>query len=422
MAELGHGVLCVDIDAGRIEALRTGRVPFFEPGLEELVQCHLESGNLLFGGTVAEAVEWAKVVFICAGTPSNQDGSADISSVEAVVREIAEHAHGYCLVVEKSTVPVTTGQSIQLILNQHKHRDAQFDVASVPEFLREGSAIQDVLEPDRMVIGASSQRAVDILKRIFELVPGPVITTDVNTAEIIKHACNGFLATKISYINAISAICEKTGADVTIVSKAMGLDHRIGSEFLEAGIGFGGSCFPKDVAAFIQLARGVGFDFDLLRAVERINQGQQNNLVSSIRQALGTFENKCIAVLGLAFKPNTDDIRESPAISIVDKLLEEGAQVRATDPKAIANAREIFRDRVHWSISPYDVATGADALVLLTEWDEYRVLDWTRIHGLLRVPLTVDGRNAWNPTAVTEAGLAYVGVGRPSASKPGKVT
>ena len=411
LAELGDDVLCVDIDKEKIAGLRRGSMPFFEPGLEQLVESH-GGRNLRFGTTVSEATAWGEIIFICAGTPSSSDGSADVSAVEAIVRDIASTAHGYCLVVEKSTVPVRTGEAIKEQLKRLGNGDADFDVASVPEFLREGTAVHDTMHPDRIVIGADSDRAVERLRRLFAPILAPVVITDIATAEVIKHASNCFLATKISYINAIAQICDLAGADVTVVAQAMGLDHRIGEAFLDAGIGYGGSCFPKDVTAFTRVAEDLGYRFELLRAVQEINQSQRRSLVEKLRERLGGLSEKRVAVLGLAFKPDTDDVRESPAIDVVRQLLAEGASVSAYDPAGMMNAREALPESISYASDPYTVAKDADALVLLTEWAEFRSLSWSRIAALLRGTVVADGRNVWDPGAVRAAGLQYVGIGR----------
>jgi UDPglucose 6-dehydrogenase len=412
LAELGNSILCVDIDGKKIDDLKAGVMPFFEPALDAMVLHHSSHGNLRFGTTVAEAVNSADVIFICASTPPNADGSADISSIESVAREIADNAHGYCLVVEKSTVPVKTGERIKSTLEEYGHDDAEFDVASIPEFLREGTAVKDTLEPERIVIGATSQRAIEILTSLYEPITAPLVITDINTAEIIKHASNSFLAMKISYINAVATICERTGADVTTVAMAMGLDSRIGKQFLEAGVGYGGSCFPKDVAAFVHVAGSVGYDFEILRAVEKVNREQRQSVVPKLKARLGTLKGTRIAVLGLAFKPDTDDLRESPAVDIVWQLVEMGASVKAYDPKAMNAATTIFGERILFATDAYDAANGADALILLTQWSEFKSLDWTKMRQLLKGPLVIDGRNTWNPASINNAGLQYIGIGR----------
>ena len=412
LAELGNAVLCVDSDATKLENIQRGVMPFYEPGLEELVRLNTVAGRLRFGATVCDAVEWANVVFICAGTPSNEDGSADISSIEQIAQEIATEAKGYCLLVEKSTVPVRTGERLRATLDEHGNGHGDFDLASVPEFLREGSAINDTLHPDRIVIGTDSERAAGILKELFQPIEAPVLMTDINTAEVIKHASNSFLAMKISYINAVAAVCEQTGADVTTVARAVGMDHRIGREFLEAGVGYGGSCFPKDVAAFIQVAEGAGLDFGMLREVQRVNQDQPSRMVAKLRAVLGGLRGWHIAVLGLAFKPNTDDIREAPAMGIIELLLGEGATVKAYDPQAMRNAQTVLDERVAYGTDAYDAAGGADALMLITQWDEFKALDWPRMRKLLRTPTVVDGRNLWEPAKLRDAGFNYLGVGR----------
>jgi UDPglucose 6-dehydrogenase len=418
LAEVGHEVLCVDIDERKIADLKQGRVPFYEPGLEKLLQRHANH-SLHFATKIAEALTWSDTVFICVGTPQSADGSADLDALNTIVRDIARDAHGYHLVVEKSTVPVRTARSLSGILSSGSSTDAKFEVAAVPEFLREGSAIADTLHPDRIVIGVESKSAATQLTEIFQPMDCPIVITDLATAEIIKHASNSFLAMKISYINAVAAICESTGADVAIVAHAMGLDHRIGSEFLEAGIGYGGSCFPKDVAAFSSVARDAGLDFDLLEVVQQINAKQRIRIVDKIRESVDGLNGRKVAVLGLSFKPNTDDIQESPAVDIVRHLVAEGASVKAYDPQAMATARGELGDIVMYASDAYDAMEGANALVLLTDWEEFRSLDWARVSELLETPLVVDGRNLWDPSMVSAAGLTYLGVGRGMTGRQG---
>ncbi|MQF82910.1 UDP-glucose/GDP-mannose dehydrogenase family protein [SAR202 cluster bacterium AD-802-E10_MRT_200m] len=412
LAELDNAVLCVDIDEAKIADLQNGIVPYFEPYLEDLVTKNIASGNLQFGTTVAEATSWSEVVMICAGTPSNEDGSTDVSAIESIVEDIATHATGYCLIVEKSTVPVGMGIKIQQYLDGNGKNTTIFDVASAPEFLREGGAVQDTLNPSRIVVGASTDRAIEKLKALFVAIEAPWVITDINTAEMIKHASNSFLAMKISFINAVANICERVGADVTSVSHAMGLDTRIGQQFLEAGIGYGGPCFPKDVAAFIHIAKIAGYEFDLMKAVEQVNVTQRDIVIDKLEQGLGTVKGKILGILGLAFKPDTDDLRQSPSLEILDKLLELGAIIRAYDPKAGDAAKMIYGDRIIYSETVQQTAHGADALILLTKWDEFKELNWTEIRQVMKGSLVFDGRNFWNPDDIRKSDLTYIGIGR----------
>jgi len=401
----------MDIDVEKINGLRQGIIPFHEPGLQQLVHAH-NGQTLTFTTSMFDAVEWSDTILICVDTPPNQDGSADLRAIETIVRDIATQASSYRLVVSKSTVPVQTGQRIADTLKRHGKPGIEFDVASVPEFLREGNAVEDTMRPHRIVLGAETNRAIEQLRTLFQPFSAPVIVTDVTTAEMIKHASNSFLATKISYINAIANICEAVGADVTVVATAMGLDPRIGEHFLDAGVGYGGSCFPKDVSAFIHVAQDVGYDFDLLRSVQNINARQKHGVAVKLEQAIGQLRGKSIALLGLAFKADTDDIRESPAIAIGEDLLNRGALVRAYDPASMENARRVFGDRVQFGRDVYEAIEGADAMVAVTPWPEFDDLDWPTVHRLLKGSVVLDGRNIWNPAVVRAAGLTYLGVGR----------
>jgi UDPglucose 6-dehydrogenase len=401
----------MDIDTGKIEGLREGIIPFHEPGLQQLVHAH--SGHALtFSTDMSAAVEWSDTILICVDTPSNIDGSANLTSVETIVRDIAVQATSYRLVVSKSTVPVRTGERIAETLKRHGKPGVEFDVASVPEFLREGNAVEDTMHPHRIVLGAETSRAIEKLRTLFQPFSAPVIVTDVTTAEMIKHASNSFLATKISYINAIANICEAVDADVTVVATAMGLDPRIGEHFLDAGVGYGGSCFPKDVSAFIHVAQDVGYEFDLLRAVQSINTNQQIGVASKLQRAMGDIRGKTIALLGLAFKADTDDIRESPAIAIGEDLLSRGAVIRAYDPAAVENARRVFGNRVEFGRDVYETIAGADAIVAVTAWPEFDAIDWPTVRRVMKGSVVLDGRNIWNPAVVRATGLTYLGVGR----------
>ena len=414
LAELGHQVVCVDSDASKVSSYQKGKVPFYEPHLEDLVQANLRQGRIAFTRSIAEGVRHGEAIFVSVNTPALPDGSADLSSVERVCREIARYAEGYCIVVEKSTVPVATGEAIKRTLEGYGNGRCEFDVASVPEFLREGSAVHDFLHPDRIVLGVESPRAEQFLCRLFEPLDAPVLVTDLKSAELIKHASNSFLALKISYINALAEVCERAGADVGKVAEGMGLDKRIGSAFLGAGVGYGGACFPKDVAAFAAIARKLGYDFRLLEEVERINQGLRQRLVQRLQEALGALRDRRVGVLGLAFKPNTDDMRNAPAVEVITELLAGGAQVIAYDPRAQQEAQRVLPPGVQYAHDPYQVASDADALAILTDWEEFRALDWASLRGLMRRPLVVDGRNMFDPGAMAAQGFEYHSFGRPS--------
>jgi len=407
LAELGNRVVCVDIDREKIDSLRKGRVPFYEPGLEALLNTHLQEGRISLTASIAEGVKDAEVIFITVGTPPTPEGGADLSAIEAVSIEVARNLRDYKLIVEKSTVPVRTGEWMEKIVRENVEEGVDFDVASNPEFLREGSAVHDFMHPDRVVIGVNSERAASLLVQLYSPLNAPLLITDIASAELIKHASNAFLAMKISFINAIADICERAGADITKVAKGVGLDKRIGESFLEAGVGYGGSCFPKDVAAFIHIAEALGYDFQLLKEVRRINDQQRENILGKLFSLVGDLEGRTIGVLGLSYKPNTDDTRESPALKIVDRLLEEGARVKAYDPvvKGVDPRVEICSD-------PYEAAEGADALLLLTAWDEFKYLELRRIRFLMRRPLILDGRNVLEPHRLEAMGFTYRGMGR----------
>jgi UDPglucose 6-dehydrogenase len=411
LAKMGNETLCMDIDKERIRTLQQGKVPFYEPGLQELVTDDIRHKLISFTSDIREAVSKSEVIMICVGTPSNPDGSADLSMIEVVARDIAVHLTDYRLIVEKSTVPVMSGERIKRTIKMTNKNGVEFDIASVPEFLREGSAVQDFMHPDRVVIGVETPRAEEILRGIFAPFGGQLVVTDIRSAELIKHASNCFLAMKISYANALATICELTGADYAEVATGMGLDKRIGRAFLNAGIGYGGYCFPKDVAAFIQVAADVGYDFNLLKEVQNINQAQRIRFVNRLNESLWVLKGKTIAVLGLAFKGGTDDVRDSPAIGIIRMLLERGAHVRAYDPAAMENARAMLGE-VEYCTDSYECVRGADALAILTDWDEFRHLDMKRIKGLLAQPVVIDGRNLFDPEAMEALDIEYKGVGR----------
>jgi UDPglucose 6-dehydrogenase len=434
LAQIGHDVFCSESDLAKLKQLQEGVMPFFEPHLEKVIRVARESGRLRFGST-DEAIEWGRAIFICVGTPPLANGDADLSAIEAVARAIAKRASGYRLVIEKSTVPVQTGAQLRRHLAVHRTKGLQYDVASNPEFLREGSAVEDFLHPDRIVVGVDSEQAASLLREIYEPIiqqtfacpihpqcprraDAHFLVTDTNSAELIKHASNSFLAMKISFINMVANLCEVVGADVTKVAEGMGFDPRIGSAFLKPGIGFGGFCFPKDLQAFIRIAEKSGCDFSLLKEVEKINQNRIEIFVEKIRRELWVLRGKTLAVWGLAFKPNTDDVRFAPAIGLVKQLVEEGANVRAYDPEAMQRAKSLLPDVTYCS-DPYQAAEGAEAILVVTEWDEFRNVDWARLRTLVERPLILDGRNMFEPSEVNARGFQYVSVGRlPALSVP----
>jgi len=411
LADLGHSVVCVDKDADKIESLKRSEIPIYEADLEGLVREHLAGGNLAFTTDVAGAVRRSDFVFITVDTPSDAEGNADLSSVDDVARTIASAIDGYRVVVNKSTVPVGTTKRVQKIIEETMEEYHEFDVVSNPEFLREGTAVSDFMKPARIVIGGDSQKAVMRMSELYRGLNAPLLVTDPVSAEMIKYASNAFLATKVSYINAIANLCEAVGADVREVSLGMGYDERIGFEFLKAGPGFGGSCFPKDCRALLSIARAHGYDFDLLEGVIKVNLEQHERMVAKVTAALDGLEDASVAALGLAFKANTDDVRESPAVFIVRALAEAGVRVRAYDPEAGGNAA-LELEGVDFAGSPYEAVEGADVLVLLTEWDEFKWLDYARVLQLMRRPYIIDTRNCLDPSVLRKLGFTYEGVGR----------
>ncbi len=414
-AHLGHEVMVVEKIPQKVELLKAGKSPIYEPGLEELMQESLRAGRLSFTTDLKEGLEFSDVIFICVGTPQRPDGSADLSQVEEVARETAKLMTSYKLLIEKSTVPVNTHQLIKKTVQRYiKSPDIPYDVASNPEFLREGSAIEDFLKPDRIVVGVESERAKKIFEELYKDFNCPIIFTDPATAELIKHASNSFLAMKISFINMVADLCEKTGADIKLVADGMGYDKRIGRDFLNAGIGYGGSCFPKDVKAFIRIAQDYGLDFGLLREVDRINQERPVKFVEKVKRVLWSVKDKKLAVWGLAFKPNTDDIREAPSIKIVDMLLREGAKLSLYDPKAMENFKLLFPEgkSISYAKDLYSAVENAEALLILTEWEEFKKADLKRVKSLMALPIIVDGRNVYEPSEVRALGFEYYPVGR----------
>ncbi len=411
-ADLGNEVVCVDNQAEKIRALEAGQMPIYEPGLEEMVARNVADGRLAFTTDLTGAVRRSQIVFITVGTPAKVNGQTDLAAVEAVAQGIGQAMEKYTVIVNKSTVPVGTGDFVREVIEKHQRRPVPFDVVSNPEFLREGSAIEDTLRPDRIVIGAPNQQVAMTLLELYAPLERPMIITDVPSAEMIKYASNAFLATKISFINAIANICELAGADVRQVVKGMGLDARIGPAFLNPGLGYGGSCFPKDTESLVHTAATLGYDFRLLRAVIEINRERAVQFVTTSREALAPLADKVVAVLGLAFKPNTDDMREAKSLEVIGRLLELGARVRAYDPVAMPHARKLLPEAVTFCESPYEAADGADALALLTEWNEFKFMNLDRIRALLRRPVVFDGRNVWEPERMRRLGFEYYSIGR----------
>ncbi|HXP34455.1 MAG TPA: UDP-glucose/GDP-mannose dehydrogenase family protein [Chthoniobacterales bacterium] len=414
-ADVGHNVICIDNDEGKIKTLQAGRIPIYEPGLEEIVHRNVSAHRLHFSSSIREGVDKSQIIFIAVPTPPQANGDVDLSFIEKVSREIADVLTDYRVIVDKSTVPVKTGERVAETIKRYNRHGAKFDVVSNPEFLREGCAIHDLMHPDRIVIGAQSQHAVDLMKKVYEPFMAPVLVTGINSAELIKHAANSFLALKISYINAISAICDASGADVEKVADGIGMDRRIGRQFLNAGIGYGGSCFPKDVAAFIQISEQLGVPFHLLKEVQRINAGQKERFLKLIRDTLWVLREKKIAVWGLTFKPDTDDVRSSVAIELVDAMLREGAHVSVYDPKGMEKARELkaIAD-ARFATSALEAVDGAEALVIATEWSEFANVDLAAVKQRMTTPIIFDGRNLLNPETMGELGFHYHSIGRAS--------
>ena len=410
-AEVGHQVICVDNDAAKVKMLQAGGIPIYEPELEELVKKNVAAGRLHFTSSTAEGVRNSDVIFIAVPTPPQPDGSVDLSYIERVARDIAGAMTSYKIVVDKSTVPVKTGEKVAETIKRYCAAKVEFDVVSNPEFLREGFAVGDLMKPDRVVIGVASSRPAAAMQEIYTPFNAPIIVTDINSAELIKHAANSFLALKISYINAIATVCEAAGANVQEVANGIGLDERIGRRFLNAGIGFGGSCFPKDLSAFIKIAEQIGYDFKLLKEVQRINADQMERFVKKITDTLWVLKDKKIGVLGLAFKQNTDDVRSSPAIDLCQRLLKDGATLRVHDPKGMDKAKALLPN-VTYVDDMNAVAEGCDALVVATEWDEFKQLDLARAKKGLTHPIMFDGRNLFDPAQMESLGWIYKSVGR----------
>ena len=414
LAEFGMNLICVDNDRQKIDLLQQGKVSIHEPGLEDIVIKNMKEGRLRFSPNIEEGVTSSLVIFIAVGTPSNDDGSADLRAVEEVAKEIARYMDGYKVVVVKSTVPVGTCRRLKQLIQDHQVRPSPFDIVSNPEFQREGSAIEDFMRPDRVTIGAESEQAIAIMKDIYSalyLIETPFVIASLETAEMIKYAANAFLATKVTFINEIANLCERVGSDVYHVARAMGLDGRIGKKFLHPGPGYGGSCFPKDTRALSRIAHESGYAFKILDSVIEVNEEQKERMVNKIREKVGDLRGKTIGVLGLSFKPSTNDIRESSSIVIIQRLLTMGAKVKAFDPAAMEETKAVLPE-LEYGEDAYDVARGADALVLATEWNQFRRLDLQRIKGLLKSPTFIDLRNVYDPDQMKRLGFDYCGVGR----------
>src|SRR5437773_11083532 len=414
-ADVGHNVICVDNDLQKVESLQAGRVPIYEPGLEEVIHRNVSAHRLRFTGSIQDGVENSQIVFFAVPTPQHPNGDVDLSYIEKVSREIAGVLKSYRVIVDKSTVHVKTGEKVAESIKRYNRHGAEFDVVSNPEFLREGCAVADLMHPDRIVIGAQNEHAIDLMKKVYEPFMAPILVTDINSAELIKHAANSFLALKISYINAISAICDASGADVEKVADGIGMDHRIGRSFLNAGIGYGGSCFPKDVAAFITISEQLGVPFSLLKEVQRINAEQKERFLKLIRDTLWVLREKKSAVWGLTFKPDTDDVRSSVAIELVDAMLREGAHVVVYDPKGMEKARDLkaIADAT-FAASALEAVDGAEALVIATEWNEFANVDLAALKKRMTTPIVFDGRNLLNPETMGELGFHYHSIGRAS--------
>jgi len=412
-AELGNKVICVDNNKEKINKLKKLVMPIFEPGLKDLVKKNLKKGNISFSSSIKEAVEKTDIIFIAVGTPSKKNGEADLTFIEDVASEIARSMKSYKLIVEKSTVPVDTGRWIMHTIQINNKKKINFDVASNPEFLREGQAIKDFMHPDRVVIGVESEEAKKLLLKLYQPLKAQIVVTDIKSAELIKHASNSFLATKISFINAISQICDLVGADVTKVAEGMGLDQRIGKAFLDAGIGYGGSCFPKDIDAFISIAQKEGYDFSLLKCVKSINEEQKKALVKKIEKTLWILKDKTIGILGLSFKPGTDDMRNAPSVDIIHMLQQEGAKIKVFDPQAMTKAKEVLCN-VKFCKDVGSLAKDCDCLVLVTEWNEFKKIDFRGLKRTMKQAVIFDGRNFYDKYKLQASGFKYIGIGKGS--------
>ncbi len=412
-ANLGNDVICLDVNRGIIEKLKNGELTIYEPGLGEIYQQNLKGGRLLFTTDTIKAVQESEIIFICVGTPSNEKEEADLTAVREVAAAIGKHMNEYKIIVNKSTVPVGTADLVEKIIKENQTQEIPFDVVSNPEFLREGAAVKDFENPDRIIVGTDSQKAQDMMSSLYRSVARtgrPIMLTDIRSAELIKYASNAMLATRISFMNQLAHLCEKAGADIRHVSRGLGLDNRIGPRFLHAGLGFGGSCFPKDVKALIATLKQFECDADLFEAVHRINEKQKLIAIDKLQSVLD-LKNSMIAVWGIAFKPKTDDIREAPALKIIEELQQRGATVNAYDPVAMANAKKIVTN-VQFFENPYETIRECDALIVVTEWNEFRNLDMRAVKVLLKQPIVVDGRNIYDPKEMRDLGFTYLGIGR----------
>lgn len=419
LADLGHEVICTDMNEKRVAKLAQGELPFFEPQLEPILRINLDEGRLRFVADTATAVREAEVVFLCVGTPPLPNGKPDLKPLESAIHDISKALCGYTLIVEKSTLPIRTGEWLVQKLGENLPDGAEFDVAAVPQFLREGYAVQDFMRPDRIVIGANNQRAVDILVQIYQPLNAPLLITDINSAELIKHASNAFLAMKISFINSIAQICEKTGADVMKVAKGIGLDRRINAEYLNAGVGYGGIFFAKDIASLVSIADQYSINLDLLKSVETINRYQRLLLIEKIEQALGGAEGKTICIWGLAYRPNTSDMRDAPSLTIIRSLINRGARIKAYDPLCNEVTREIL-PHIEYAENVYDAAKEADAIVVLTQWEEFERINFKRLKETTGCRIIVDGRNLYQTERMADLGFTYISIGRvPAKPKPG---
>lgn len=411
LAELGHNIVAVDNDLEKLARLQRQECPIYEPGLEQLIKIYTAEGRLRFSSSIAEAVRCSQIIFICVNTPPLPDGRADLSFVEAVSKEIAVNMDSYRLIVEKSTVPVRTGEWVKRTISTYAAEGVEFDVASNPEFLREGTAISDFLHPDRVVIGVSSQKASSLLVELYEPLNAPLLITDINSAELIKHSANAFLALKISFINSVAQVCQRSGADIKKVAKGIGLDHRIGMASMEAGIGYGGMCLPKDVAAYIRIAKDLGYNFELLEAVEKVNNAQRRWALEQLQKLYPNLRGLRLAVWGLSFKPHTDDLRFAPAVEIIQALLQEGAQVKCYDPAAMEKAAQLLPEAIMCE-SALEACKQAQALIICTEWPQFKSADLLKVHRYMAAPIVLDGRNLFEPKRMAEHNFRYYGVGR----------
>ncbi len=414
LSDLGNRVICIDIDEEKVKGLLQGILPIFEPGLEELVKRNVEQKRLDFSTSLEKGITESDIIFIAVGTPPKPDGGVDLSQVDDVAESIAKHINGYKIIVNKSTVPAGTGARVEGIVKEGMKFKFEFDVVSNPEFLREGSAIEDFMKPDRVVIGSKSERALDVMSEIYSplgIMEVPIIRTNVESSEMIKYASNAFLATKISFINEVANLCERVGADIRTVAKGMGLDKRIGPLFLNAGIGYGGSCFPKDTLGIIEIGENVGYEMKIVKSVVEENEEQKRIMLPKLKKFIGDLSGCTIGLLGLSFKPNTDDIREAPSIAIIEQLIEEGAKIRAYDPIAMGHMRQLFPD-IEYTENVYELAVGCDALLVVTEWNQFRDIDLEKIKRDMNAPILIDGRNLYDPRKVKKLGFLYDGVGQ----------